>query len=121
MFDFPVYRDCIKSFMDPVYPYFFCRCYQLLFMKDFHSPAARHPCKLFLRHGDMLYMVLEERINTGSAADGNTPDAAAISSVAVGVSNLSAASSSDVCVEDEVDQILGKQDGKIYRSRNDQL
>ncbi|PVD39210.1 hypothetical protein C0Q70_01838 [Pomacea canaliculata] len=66
-------------------------------------------------------MVLEERINTGSAADGNTPDAAAISSVAVGVSNLSAASSSDVCVEDEVDQILGKQDGKIYRSRNDQF
>lgn len=60
------------------------------------------------RHGDMLYLLSSDGkdLSSNPVADNLAP---APCSTAQGV------------VEDEVDQILDKEDGKIYRKRNEQL
>lgn len=62
-----------------------------------------------IKHGDMLYLLPTDGKDLGSylvQADNMAPSPG---SAAQGV------------VEDEVDQILDKEDGKIYRKRNEQL
>jgi hypothetical protein len=61
-----------------------------------------------LHHGDMLYLLPSDGkdLPSNPVADNLAP---APCSTAQGV------------VEDEVDQILDKEDGKIYRKRNDGL
>lgn len=64
---------------------------------------------LYIRHGDMLYLLPTDGKDLGSnllQADNMAP---------------SPGSSAPGVVEDEVDQILDKEDGKIYRKRNEQL
>ncbi|KAK7507678.1 hypothetical protein BaRGS_00001613 [Batillaria attramentaria] len=77
-----------------------------------------------VKHGDMLYMVLEDRANSVAAAAATDwpeapPQAASASTMSSPVGG--SATNPGVVVEDEVDQILLKQDGKIYRTRNEQL
>ena len=56
-------------------------------------------------------------MNSASGTSNITGD---LGSVSISGSSMSSASSQSV-VEDEVDQILYKEDGKIYRQRNEQL
>ncbi|KAL5019419.1 hypothetical protein ScPMuIL_005141 [Solemya velum] len=60
-----------------------------------------------IRHGDMLYL-FESDIRPSHMADG---DSTTIPLTGYGTA----------VIEDEVDQYLEKQDGKIYRKRNEQL
>ena len=78
------------------------------------------------RHGDMLYMTLEER--TASSVSMGPDGAEAASFSLLPLRNGSSTSSSTTFGsstnghrEDEVDTLLAKQDGKIYRDRNEQL
>ena len=58
-----------------------------------------------------------DSMNSASGTSNITGD---LGSVSISGSSMSSASSQSV-VEDEVDQILYKEDGKIYRQRNEQL
>ena len=85
-----------------------------------------------IRHGDMLYLS-----GGGSGEDASTSTASAASASAMGMfgeagvngqekaSDLTAAlrsrEPSMVVIEDEVDQVLDKLDGRIERQRNEQL
>lgn len=66
-------------------------------------------CDFLFRHGDMLFLYSQL-----THADGDRPGTCG--SVSVGAS-----STKDVVVEDEVDQLLYKEDGKIYRKKDEQL
>jgi hypothetical protein len=56
-------------------------------------------------------------MSSGSGTSNITGD---MGSVSISGASMSSGSSQSV-VEDEVDQILYKEDGKIYRERNEQL
>ena len=75
------------------------------------------------RHGDMLYMTLEERASSAASMGSEGAEAASFSLPPNGSSASSSSTSgaTSECKEDEVDTILAKQDGKIYRDRNEQL
>ena len=68
---------------------------------------------VLFRHGDMLYL-----FPTKVEVDGLAQDESSSSSISSSSSTQPAQAS---VVEDEVDQFLWKQDGKIYRKRDDQL
>ena len=72
------------------------------------------------RHGDMLYMTLEERAGSAASMESEGAEAAASFSAAPSV-NTASGSTGNGFREDEVDVLLSKQDGKIYRDRNEQL
>lgn len=77
------------------------------------------------RHGDMLYLSLSPATVASMEAEdnGNNVPAAARSlagAVAMDTSRPSSGRVTNV-VEDEVDQFLWKQDGRIQRQRNEQL
>lgn len=65
-------------------------------------------------------MTIEDRSSSGAAT--LTSDGGQASSAFSMPNSLNAAGTvTDAFEEDEVDKILWKQDGKIYRTRNDQL
>ncbi|XP_033747158.1 nuclear protein localization protein 4 homolog isoform X1 [Pecten maximus] len=75
-----------------------------------------------IRHGDMLYLFLASK-TTKNQDFGNIGQNIEVSP---GSSQMSLGMSSPIpgrggVIEDEVDQILDKEDGKIYRKRNEQL
>lgn len=80
------------------------------------------------RHGDMLFLLSSDRKQSNASLDSTSMKSASgtsnitgdMGSVSISGSSMSSGSSQSV-VEDEVDQILYKEDGKIYRSRNEQL
>lgn len=80
------------------------------------------------RHGDMLFLLSSDRKQSNASLDSTSMNSASgtsnitgdMGSVSISGSSMSSGSSQSV-VEDEVDQILYKEDGKIYRSRNEQL
>lgn len=80
------------------------------------------------RHGDMLFLLSSDRKQSNASLDNTSMNSASgtsnitgdMGSVSISGSPMSSGSSQSV-VEDEVDQILYKEDGKIYRSRNEQL
>ncbi|KAK7111135.1 nuclear protein localization protein 4 homolog [Littorina saxatilis] len=84
-----------------------------------------------IKHGDMLYMTLEERANSAASMGGEGSEAASFTlpPPATDPSKPSASPSGGSQVittangvqEDEVDVLMTKQDGKIYRDRNEQL
>lgn len=78
---------------------------------------------LLPRHGDMLYMTLEERASSAASIGSEGAEAASFSLPPNGssASNSSPSGFTSEFREDEVDTLLAKQDGKIYRDRNEQL
>lgn len=66
----------------------------------------------FVRHGEMLYL-FDDMAKNGVSAE-------VASTSAAGTTQIIGASGSSV-KEDHVDQLLDKEDGKIYRKRNEQL
>ena len=85
------------------------------------------PC-LFCRHGDILFMSLENRANC--ARNISLVDSSALTDISDpqlksdNVSNVLTKLSSlpiGAVIEHEVDIHLEKMDGKIYRQRNQQL
>ncbi|KAL8569521.1 hypothetical protein ACOMHN_002068 [Nucella lapillus] len=83
-----------------------------------------------VRHGDMLYMKLEERAQSGASMETEAgegamsfppPSSAHPPSSSSASAALPPASSPSEVREDAVDILLSKEDGKIYRDRNDQL
>lgn len=66
-----------------------------------------HTCYLN-RHGDLLFLFPSSLAGPSSEMETSTP----LGFKALGAPNV---------VEDEIDQYLSKQDGKIYRSRDPQL
>lgn len=81
---------------------------------------------MYFRHGDMLFLLSSDRkqsnasLDSMNSASGTSSITGDLGSVSISGSSMSSASSQSV-VEDEVDQILYKEDGKIYRQRNEQL
>lgn len=81
---------------------------------------------MYFRHGDMLFLLSSDRkqsnasLDSMNSASGTSNITGDLGSVSISGSSMSSASSQSV-VEDEVDQILYKEDGKIYRQRNEQL
>lgn len=81
-----------------------------------------------IKHGDMLFLLSSDRKQSNASLDSTSMNSASgtsnitgdMGSVSISGSSMSSGSSQSV-VEDEVDQILYKEDGKIYRSRNEQL
>ncbi|XP_078317027.1 nuclear protein localization protein 4 homolog [Crassostrea virginica] len=79
-----------------------------------------------IKHGDMLFLLSSDRkqsnasLDSMNSASGTSNITGDLGSVSISGSSMSSASSQSV-VEDEVDQILYKEDGKIYRQRNEQL
>lgn len=81
-----------------------------------------------IKHGDMLFLLSSDRKQSNASLDSTSMNSASgtsnitgdMGSVSISGSSMSSNSSQSV-VEDEVDQILYKEDGKIYRSRNEQF
>lgn len=80
-----------------------------------------------LRHGDMLYLsplngaLLWENPKPGTSKDVDSGSPAPKNSVIEALPGSSSPSTSRQVEEDEVDQILWKQDGKIKRKRDEKL
>lgn len=74
----------------------------------------------------MLFLLSSDRkqsnasIDSMSSGSGTSNITGDMGSVSISGSSMSSGSSQSV-VEDEVDQILYKEDGKIYREKNEQL
>uniref|UniRef100_A0A4W3K1V5 Nuclear protein localization protein 4 homolog n=2 Tax=Callorhinchus milii TaxID=7868 RepID=A0A4W3K1V5_CALMI len=75
--------------------------------------ASNKPLSLFrIKHGDMLFLFLAGAPSTSTQY---------MQTSCVGGAVLGSAPTASAFVEDEIDQILNKQDGKIYRNRDAQL
>ena len=74
------------------------------------------------RHGDMLYLI-GNTATRGAEASSVMEFSSSTASVSTDSSTASSANNhrSEHVQEDEVDVYLGKQDGRIARSRNDRL
>ncbi|XP_072030080.1 nuclear protein localization protein 4 homolog [Amphiura filiformis] len=72
-----------------------------------------------IRHGDMLYLFSDESV--ADSGNSSSSSAAVIGGSGEPTPSTSGAPVAPQVIEDEVDQFLAKQDGKIYRKRDEQL
>lgn len=77
------------------------------------------------RHGDMLFLFPSGSSSSGEVMDTTTPHSsssiASVSSSSSSSSVIPRSVSAPQVQEDEIDQYLAKQDGKIYRNKDPQL
>ena len=77
------------------------------------------------RHGDMLFLEINPDAFLDDATDGDVTSLASAGALLTGDAQVAARSlNRDLggsIIEDEVDQLLWKQDGKIPREKNEQL
>uniref|UniRef100_A0A3P9MJL3 Nuclear protein localization protein 4 homolog n=1 Tax=Oryzias latipes TaxID=8090 RepID=A0A3P9MJL3_ORYLA len=80
---------------------------------------------LKIKHGDMLFLFPSTSSSSGEKMDTATPHSSSslpsLSSSSSSSSLIPRSSSAPQVQEDEIDQYLAKQDGKIYRNRDPQL